>query len=188
MNLRRVVVLGWLAILGSVAVPETQAANYLVNSGDVLDITIYAAGAKQENFTPTVSADGTIMCPMIGQFKVGGMTIPVISENLQRAVQSFYVNPNVLVNVKEHGGKVFVVGEVRQPGMHPLGPGLTALAACIVAGGFTDFAKPKGAKVLRSQNGKTHIIRVDLVKVQQGKAEDVPLLGGDRVEIPRRLF
>jgi hypothetical protein len=32
------------------------------------------------------------------------------------------------------------------------------------------------------------LINVDLIKAKQGKAEDLRLQSGDRIEIPRRLF
>ena len=54
--------------------------------------------------------------------------------------RDFFVDPQVLVSVKEHGGQVYVTGEVKQPGMYGVRDGLTVLHACLLAGGFTDFA------------------------------------------------
>ena len=74
--------------------------------------------------------------------------------------------------VKEYGGKVYVLGEVKHPGIYPVNEGLTALGACAVAGGLSDFAAPRRARVTRTRDGKRELLLVDLVRVRQGKAED----------------
>lgn len=166
-----------------------EAVSYVVSPGDVLEITYYAGGEKQEAFTVTVSADGTITCPLIGEFSLGGMPISEIVARLQGILaRDYYIGPQVLVSVKEYGGRVYVLGEVKHPGVYALPEAPTALSACVNAGGFTDFAAPRHAKVTRIQDGKPKLFEVDLVKVKQGKAEDLPLLGGDRIDVPRRRF
>jgi len=166
-----------------------EAVSYVVSPGDVLEITYYAGGEKQEAFTVTVSADGTITCPLIGEFSLGGMPISEIVARLQGILaRDYYIGPQVLVSVREYGGRVYVLGEVRHPGVYPLPEAPTALSACVHAGGFTDFAAPRHAKVTRLQDGKPKLFEVDLLKVKQGKAEDLPLLGGDRIDVPRRRF
>jgi polysaccharide export outer membrane protein len=57
-----------------------------------------------------------------------------------------------------------------------------------LAGGFTDFAAPQKAKIARYEDGKLKYITVDLTKAKRSKTEDVRLRGGDRLEIPHRLF
>jgi len=94
----------------------------------------------------------------------------------------------VLVSVKEHGARIYVLGEVKHPGVYLLTDGPTLLSACALAGGFTDFAAPQRAKLARSDGGKLTYITVDLMKAKRGKAQDVRLRSGDRLEIPRRLF
>jgi polysaccharide export outer membrane protein len=93
-----------------------------------------------------------------------------------------------LVSVREHGGKIYVLGEVRNPGVFPLRDGPTALSACVLAGGFTDFASPGRVKITRIEDGKPKLIRVDLIRVKRGKARDLILRDGDRIEVPQRLF
>ena len=186
----------WVNLLAGIAfVASAGAASAvvpppIVNPGAVLDITVYAAGEKELEFTATVAPDSTIMIPLAGTTKVGGLEATRVSQRLQTLYgKSYFVNPQVLVNVKEYGGRILVSGEVRQPGIYPMGLGLTALSATVLAGGFTDFASPGRAKVVRTlKNGRTEVLKIDLGKVLKGLHPDPVLRDGDRVDVPRRLF
>lgn len=161
----------------------------LLSPGDVLEIAVYAGGEKQQEFTTAISADGSISAPLLGVVRVGPTVLSEIGPKLQlRYARGYYVNPQVIVNVKEFGGRVFVAGEVKRPGMYPLGRGLTALSVCDVAGGFSDYASPGRAQLSRIWNGKTQIIKLDLNQIRKGKTRDVTLQDGDRLEVPRRFF
>ncbi|HXJ70562.1 MAG TPA: polysaccharide export protein, partial [Verrucomicrobiae bacterium] len=64
----------------------------------------------------------------------------------------------------------------------------TALGACVLAGGFTDFASARAVRLVRMRAGKLETLRLDLARVSQGRSEDVPLEAGDRLDVPRRLL
>jgi polysaccharide export outer membrane protein len=79
---------------------------------------------------------------------------------------------------------VYVQGKVKEPGVFDYQPGMTALAACIMAGGFDKFAAPNRTKVVRkTQNGR-ETIKLNLEKVISGESSDLPLRPGDRIHIP----
>jgi polysaccharide export outer membrane protein len=171
------------------AAPQAHAASYRVSPGDVLQITIWAGGEKQQEFSAMVSDSGAITCPLIGGLALAGMAPAAVAEKMKALLsRDYFVDPQVLVAVKEYGGKVYVLGEVKHPGIYPVTEGLTALGVCAVAGGFSDFAAPRRARIARLRDGKPEIVHVDLVRVKQGKAEDPVLRGGDRLDIPRRWF
>lgn len=176
-----------LALLLRLAAAEPPASPVVV--GDVLEITVFAGGEKQEEFTSTVAATGTITCPLLGETKVAGLTTDEISKQLRAMLaRDYFVDPQVLVSVKEHGGQVYVTGEVKQPGAYGIRDGLTVLHACLLAGGFTDFASLRSVKLTRVVDGQPRTAVIDVVKVRQGKQSDPPVASGDRLEIPRRRF
>lgn len=80
--------------------------------------------------------------------------------------------------------KVYVQGKVKSPGIFDYQPGLTALGACITAGGFAKFAAPNRAKVIRQAADGQQIIKINLKKVQTGDKADILLKPGDRIHIP----
>jgi polysaccharide export outer membrane protein len=176
-----------LALLLRLAAAEPPASPVVV--GDILEITVFAGGEKQEEFTSTVASSGTITCPLLGETKVAGLTTDEISKQLRALLaRDYFVDPQVLVSVKEHGGQVYVTGEVKQPGAYGIRDGLTVLHACLLAGGFTDFASLRQVKLTRVVDGQPRTAVIDVVKVRQGKQSDPPVASGDRLEIPRRRF
>lgn len=162
---------------------------YPVGAGDVLQITFYAGGAEQENFSAEVSGSGKITTPLLGELSVKGLIPDQIAQRLTELLsKGYYVNPQVMVNVKSYAGMVYVIGEVKRPGAYNVRDGLTALNACILAGGFSDYAAPNRVKVIRNSKGDTQVFKIDLRKVQKGKKPDLLLEPGDRIDVPRRHF
>ena len=180
-----------IAALVGLAVVTPARANdpYIMGPGDLLSITVYAGGEKQVDFTGYISALGTISSPLLGEIKVAGMTTYELERSMRDTLaKDFYVDPQVMVSVKEYGGQVFIMGEVRKPGAYGLQERMTVLGACLQAEGFTDFAAPGRTQVTRIVNGQQKRFKIDLVKVREGKKEDMPLQRGDRIEVPRRRF
>jgi len=190
-TMRKVVTTALLIAALSPGTPARASAPdvYRVGPGDVVQVTVYAGGEKQDDYSATITAGGTMVCPLLGELALGGLTVPEITGRIRDGLaRDYFVNPQVLVTVKTVAGSVLVLGEVKQPGIYPLREGLTVLAACTLAGGFTDFASPRAAKVTRTVDGKLMQLRVDLALIRQGKRDDLPLANGDRVEVPRRWF
>jgi len=85
--------------------------------------------------------------------------------------------------------KIYVQGKVKKPGAFDFQPGLTALSACIMAGGFDKFAAPNRAKILRIRQGDgREKIELNLKKVISGDLPDLPLKPGDLIHIPESWF
>src|SRR5256885_15089652 len=115
-----ITLLGLTGIQGSAA---AQADRYIVSPGDVLSIQIWAGGEKQEDFTTVVSSERSVMIPLAGTVPVGGLSSSGVSTRLRQLLsRGYYVNPQVLGNVKDYGGRITGLGEVRSPGIYPLGP------------------------------------------------------------------
>ena len=80
--------------------------------------------------------------------------------------------------------KIYVQGEVKSPGVFNFQPGITALSACIKAGGFAKFAAPNRTIIIRMTQEGQEIIKLNLKKVISGDRPDLPLKPGDRIHIP----
>ena len=80
--------------------------------------------------------------------------------------------------------KIYVEGEVKKPGAYDFQLGITALTACIMAGGFDTYAAPHKTKIIRKKGDGTEIIKINLNRVQEGKIPDIELKPGDRVHVP----
>jgi polysaccharide export outer membrane protein len=80
--------------------------------------------------------------------------------------------------------KIYVEGEVKKPGIFEYHPGITAMNACIIAGGFGQFAAPNRTRIIRQINGQVKIIKINLNRVKDGNIPDVELKPGDRIHVP----
>lgn len=80
--------------------------------------------------------------------------------------------------------KIYVEGEVKDPGLYDYQPGMTAMNACIMAGGFDKFAAPNRTRIIRKKGDGVEIIKINLEKVKEGKAPDIELKPGDRIHVP----
>ncbi len=80
--------------------------------------------------------------------------------------------------------KIYVEGEVVTPGIYDYQIGMTAMNACIIAGGFTKYAAPNRAKIIRQNGDKIEVIKINLKQVSDGKIKDILLKPGDRIHIP----
>ena len=166
-----------------------REAAYPVGPSDVMDISYYAGGERQESFTAEVSALGTITSPLVGELSVAGLTASEVSDKLTALLaRDFFVNPQVLVGVRQHAKKVYVGGEVKSPGAYSIKEGSTVATACILAGGFSEFAALNRVTVTRTVGKQTRIIKIDLREVQKGKVSDIALENGDRIDVPHRVF
>lgn len=80
--------------------------------------------------------------------------------------------------------KIYVEGEVKKPGVYNFQVGLTAMNACIMAGGFDKFAAPNRTKIIRKNKENQDIIKINLDDVREGKISDIELKPGDRIYVP----
>ena len=93
-----------------------------------------------------------------------------------------YIPLQASLNLSE--SKIYIEGEVKDPGVYNYQEGLTALNACIMAGGFSKFAAPNRTQIIRQNGEQQIIIKINLNDVKKGKIPDAEIKPGDRIHIP----
>jgi len=87
---------------------------------------------------------------------------------------------------------IYVMGEVRQPGMLPFVKerNWTATKAVAAVGGFTQYASRGRAYIIREEGGRKLTIPIDFNDLMKNPeaGKDVPLSAGDILVIPQSLF
>jgi len=134
------IALVWLVVAVSAAAqPPAPAAplvnDYTVGPQDVLTITSYDQADLSGRFS--VEADGTFTYPLVGRVKAGGLTLRQVEAQVKKQLQdgNFFNNPQLSVAIEQYKSqKVFVVGEVRSPGMYPLSGDMKLVEALARAG------------------------------------------------------
>ena len=175
-----------LIVVGTCAV-AAQAIDYVVGPQDVLTITVWDQSDLSGKFA--VEADGTFTFPLIGRVKAGGFTLRQVEHTLtQRLADGFFRNPQVSVAIEQYRSqRIFIVGEVRQPGTYPLTGDMTLIEALSRAGSTTATAGGE-ALVVRDPNqlSGSDVRRVDIKQLQTGSpGTNVVLHDGDTIFVPR---
>jgi len=187
-----------LSALVSGAVAQAPTTDYVVGPQDVLMITVFNEVSLSGRFT--VEADGTINYPLIGRIQVGGKALRAIQEELTRRLAAGYLrSPQVTILVDQFRSQsIFVLGEVRQPGKHPISGNLTLLEALSQAGGPTTSAgtevivrRPKDPTATAGPIDPTDdttsevVARVSLEDLQSGRASNIAIRDGDNIFVPK---
>lgn len=129
--------------------------------------------------------DGNISLPLIDEVKATGLTPLQLKEVLVEKLKKFIDEPNVSVIVMEaNSQKVYISGQVRNPGVFRLRSETSILQIIPMAGGFTEWADQKKILVIRKENGKEKRIPVNYKKIVEGKERNFSLKSGDTIIVP----
>lgn len=178
-------------LLSFISTPVLAAIdnNYMVGDGDVLKVAVY--GNPDLDATVRVSSDGTILFPLLGQVKIGGLNVAQVSDHLAKKLADGYlVNPQVSVFVEEfRSKKAIIIGQVRTPGLYELSGPTSVLELISKAGGLTLEAGDKATIKRKTGLGMAEekMITVNLKDlVERGQASlDAPILDGDNVFVSK---
>ena len=113
---------------------------YIIGSDDVLEIQVW--DNEDLHRTVEVSQEGAFSFPLISRVYADGLSVFEL-ENLikKKLADGYIVAPQVTVSVIEYKSqKVFVLGEVQNPGSYVLKRKIHLLELISEAGGFTDKA------------------------------------------------
>jgi polysaccharide export outer membrane protein len=175
----------------------TIARDYVVGSQDVLNITSQDDPALSGKFT--VEADLTFTFPLLGRVRAGGLTLREVESQLQAKLVEggFFKEPQIMVSIEQYKSqKVFIVGEVRNPGAYALSGDMRLVEVLALAGSTLPTAAgevvivPAGAEslvvlpgaVAEAEASGVPVVRVNLRELQNGAfQQNVQLAGGDTV-------
>ena len=165
-------------------VPSLQLREFELGPGDVLAVQVWRH--PDLNRETEIQADGSFAYPLVGPIPAAGMGLTRLHALLTERLSEYLVDPQVTIQVKiPKSRKVYVLGEVRQPGAYLLDRPLTPAEALGLAGGFTYNAKE--GKVLlmhRTATGVTPPRLLDL-RLRRGKGSaSAPLQPGDILYVP----
>jgi len=177
--------------LAFVRAEELQKIEYTIGVDDLLEINILQP--EKLSTTLTVSPDGAITFPYIGNVQVEGMTLVKVQDEIQKRLADGYMKyPIVSVSLTESRSRKFsVYGEVIKPGAYPIEEDITVLKAISIAGGFTKYGSSSRVKILRPKTNGTGYenIKVNIKAIMNGSSKDDILLNsGDIVVVNEGIF
>ena len=136
---------------------------YRIQENDILDVAF--SYQKELNQTDVVVLpDGSVTLAGVDRVVVAGLTVVEADSLITAAYARDYRDPDLSVIVaKTKGRQVYVMGEVKEPGLYslPYG-GLDVLGAISIAGGFSESASKDNTAVVRVEPTGYRVTRFDL--------------------------
>lgn len=143
MQTRRLLLLLPLAALGACAdpasglapLPDEPRAGYRLGAEDQVRVQTFNDPRLTGEFRITDA--GMLALPLVGSVPAAGRTTTEVERAVERVMvqRNLFRDPSVSIQVIEYR-PVFVLGQVERGGRFPFQPGMTALSAVAVAGGF----------------------------------------------------
>jgi protein involved in polysaccharide export with SLBB domain len=156
--------------------------DYVVGPGDSLTIDLW--GGISTKLVRTVDRQGRVTIPEAGPVLVSGRTLGEVQQAVQRAISTQYRDTSSDVSVSRlRTIRVYVVGEVEEPGAYDISSLSTAINALVGAGGVT----PRGSlRSLKHMRGKQELEQIDAYDLLlQGVSPDAKKLeNGDTLMVP----
>ncbi|MCI5223490.1 MAG: hypothetical protein D3924_12670 [Candidatus Electrothrix sp. AR4] len=178
---------------------DTEKLSYTVGSEDVLSVDVYDNPDLKGLYT--VSTNGDIVLPLLGQINVSGMTLSSIKDKITGLLEKDYLyNPIVSVIVSAYRSKkVKIMGNVGKPGIYYLdaptrifdlltkAEGISSQLGTIMSGHkahiIRNTLKYGTSKKKRSKISKIHVDLFQLLVKGNDKA-NIYLQSGDVIYIP----
>jgi polysaccharide export outer membrane protein len=165
---------------------KASSNDYKIGAGDILEITIW----KEPDLSRAevlVRTDGKISFPLLNDVQAAGLTPLEMKRNMEIGLKEFISNPFVTITVRSpESQKIYILGEVLNTGEYPLTKDLTVLQAFALAGGFTEWASKKEIILMRKEDGKEKIYRINYKNIIKGKdlSQNIKLKADDTIIVP----
>jgi polysaccharide export outer membrane protein len=165
---------------------KASAHDYEIGAGDILEIVTW----KEPDLSRAqilVRTDGKISFPLLNDVQAAGLTPLEMKGNIEAGLKDFVESPFVTVTVMLTASKKFyILGEVLNTGEYPLTKNLTVLQAFALAGGFTEWASKKEIVLMRMEDGKEKLYRINYKNIVKGKdlSQNLKLQADDTIIVP----
>jgi protein involved in polysaccharide export with SLBB domain len=156
--------------------------DYVVGPGDSLTIDFW--GGISTKLVRIVDRQGRVTLPEAGPVLVSGRSLGEVQQAVQRAIATQYRDTSTDVSVSRlRTIRIYVVGEVEEPGAYDISSLSTALNALVGAGGVTPRGSLRSLKHMRGKQEIEEIYTYDLLL--HGVSPDAKKLeNGDTLMVP----
>lgn len=175
-----------IGLSGTAAAQEARGGAYTVQPGDVLEVSVWKEEDLQREVL--VRPDGSFSFPLAGEVIATGKTVEQLRQEIAESLQRFIPDLVVTVTVTQIlGNKIYVIGQVNNPGEFVVNPRVDVMQALSMAGGTTAFASLNNIVILRrSASGSQEAMSFAYKDVERGRSleQNIVLNSGDVVVVP----
>lgn len=169
----------------TVDMTSEERSRYLVQPSDVLVISVWREPDLLREVT--VSPDGWVSFPLVGEVQVENQTLDQVREQIEARLENYINVPVVNVSLKQSlGNRVYVIGKVNSPGVFPFAKNIDVVQALSLAGGVSRFADENDIRVIRRSDDGQKTFRFRYSQIERGKnlEQNIILRSGDVVLVP----
>jgi polysaccharide biosynthesis/export protein len=165
---------------------------YVLGPNDVISVSVYlhpelsapSLGSASPIGGVMVTSDGTVGLPLVGNVKVGGLTITQAQKHVQDVYATFINNPSVTVQlVAPQSLRYYLLGEFAQPGVKYPGHALDLLDA-LSLGGSVNLANADLYQAYVAKGTRKLPIDLHALLVDGDLSQNIVLDSGDTIVIP----
>lgn len=132
-----------------------------------------------------VTQEGTVGLPLIGSVKIEGYTEDEAAKFLMQEYGKYLRNPYVTVEIMNQ--RIFLLGEVKEPGVVQVTNGTMNLIEAIArSGDLTDYAERREILVIRGDLRSPDVRTIDLTQMSAVKLSSLYLKPNDIVYVQPR--
>lgn len=143
------------------------------------------AGGQDESLGLLVTHKGTVRLPLVGTQKIAGMTEDQAADFLIKQYQKYLRNPYVTVEIMNQ--RVFMLGEVKKPGVIQVTNGtMNLLEAIARSNDLTDYADRTNIKIIRGDLRDPEVRVIDLTHMSAIRLTSLYLKPNDIVYVQPR--
>ncbi|HYM81385.1 MAG TPA: polysaccharide biosynthesis/export family protein [Candidatus Limnocylindria bacterium] len=180
--------LALVVILGLAPAPARAQTQYVLGIEDVLTVSVYLHPELER--TVTVSSQGNVTFPPLGEIKAAGLTPKALGERLADRLSS-YLRQTTAVTVtvtRFMSRSVYVTGAVATPGRYGFETMPSLIEVIGQAGGAVPNADLTRVEVIRREGpGRKSLFADVAAAIRDGQAQLPELKPGDTVVVPMGL-
>ena len=177
-----------IAALGAILVSPVwsqELYSYALHAGDRIEVSVWREEELQREIM--IPPDGRFSFPLTGEIVAAGRTVAEIQSEMSKKLLRYIPEAVVTVSVTAiDGNRIYVIGQVNNPGSFVMNPRITVLQALSQAQGTTPFAAVNDIIVLRGTGAEQRVFRFRYNDVSRGRnlEQNITLESGDVVIVP----
>lgn len=166
---------------------QQRAEEYVIQAGDNIEVSVW--GYDEFNTERTVTREGIITIPLIGEIQAKGLTEEEFEQNLKESLTEYIkgeINLSITItSSREH--IVSVLGSVGRPDNYTIAGDMNLFQILSQAGGTTDQADLRNIKIYKGGQAM-HAVQVDLTTyLKNNNANNVAAVHpGDIIYVPQQ--
>ncbi len=162
-----------------------EVPGYTLHAGDRIEVSVWREEELQREIM--IPPDGRFSFPLAGEIVAAGRTVAEIQSEMTEKLMHYIPEAVVTVSVTAiDGNRIYVIGQVNNPGSFVMNPRINILQALSQAGGTTPFAAVNDIIVLRGAGAEQRVFKFRYNDVSRGRKleQNITLESGDVVIVP----